>query len=126
MLSFGPIQVLLCEVARLISDFPFTKIICVYRRPSCDLTNSLSFLKAFETDSVPLKSDFPIIVMIDFNFTKIDWATQLPSLNHTTIDYRLILASQHAHFTQPVSIPSHINNFKDLVFTSKENKLTNI
>ena len=32
-LSFGPIQVLLCEVVRLNSDFRFAKIICVYRPP---------------------------------------------------------------------------------------------
>ena len=42
-LSFGPIQVLLCEVARLISDFPFAKIICAYRPPSCDLKLALNF-----------------------------------------------------------------------------------
>ena len=64
--------------------------------------------------------------MGDFNLTKIDWATQRPTLNHTTADYRLILASQRAHLTQLVSIPTHINNFTDLVFTSKEKILTNV
>ena len=64
--------------------------------------------------------------MGDFNFTKIDWATQRPTLNHTTVDYRLILASQRAYLMQLLSIPTHINNFTDLVFTSKENILTNI
>ena len=64
--------------------------------------------------------------MGDFNLTKIDWTTLRPNLNHTTADYRLILASQRAHLTQLVFIPTHINNFTDLVFTSKENILTNV
>ena len=64
--------------------------------------------------------------MGDFNFTKIDWATQRPTLNHTTADYRLVLASQRAHLTQLVSIPTHLNNFMDFVFTSKENIVTNV
>ena len=64
--------------------------------------------------------------MGDFNFTKIDWATQRLTLNHATADYHLILASQRAHLTQLVSIPTHINNFTDLVFASKENKLTSV
>ena len=81
-LSFGPIQVLLCEVTRQISDFSFAKIIRVYRSPTCDLTSSLSFLKALEIDITPLKSHSPIIVMGGFNLTKIDWATRQPTLNH--------------------------------------------
>ena len=125
-LSFGPIQVLLCEVARLISDFPFAKIICVYRPPNCNLTSSLSFLKALEIDIAPLKSDSPIIVMGNFNLTKIDWAIQRPILNRTFADYRLIPAFQCVHLMQLVSIPTHINNFTDLVFTPKENILTNV
>ena len=125
-LLFSPIQVLLCEVARLISDFPFAKIIYVYRPPSYDLTSSLSFLKALETDIAPLKLDFPIVVMGDFNFTKIDWATQRPTLNYITADYRLVLASQRAYLTQLVFIPTHINNFTGLVFVSKENTVTNV
>ena len=125
-MSFGLIQVLLCEVARLISDFLFAKVFCVYRPPSCDLTSSLSFLKALETDIAPLKSDSPFIVIGNFNLTKIDWATQRSTLNHTTAGYRLILASQRAHLTQQVSIPTHIKNFKDLVFKSKENIITNV
>ena len=64
--------------------------------------------------------------MGDFNSTKIDWATQRPTLNHTTANYRLILASQRAHLTQLVSIPTNINNFTDLVFISKENILNNV
>ena len=71
-LSFGPIQVLPCEIARLISYFPFAQIICVHRPPNCDLTSSLSFLKAIEIDIAPLKSDSPIIAMGDFNLIKID------------------------------------------------------
>ena len=125
-MSFSPIQVLLREVARLISDFPIAKIIRVYHLPSCDLTSSLSFLKALEIDIAPLKSDSPIIVMGNFNLSKIDWAAQRPTLNHTTVDYRLILASQRVHLTQLVSIPTFVNNFMDLVFTYKENILTNV
>ena len=125
-LSFGPLQVLLRKVARLISDFPFAKIICVYRPSTCDLTSSLSFLKALETDIAPLKSESPIIVMGDFNLPTIDWATQRPTLNHTTAGYCLILASKRAHLTQLVSIPTHKNNFTDLVFISKENVLINV
>ena len=64
--------------------------------------------------------------MGDFNLTKIDWATQKRTLNHITADYRLILVSQRAHLTQLVSISTHINNFTDLVFTSKENIITNV
>ena len=90
------------------------------------MTSSLSFLKALETDIAPLKSDFPIIVIGDFNFTKIDWATQGLTLNHTTANYRLVLASQCAHLTQLVSILTHINNFTDLVFAFKENIVTNV
>ena len=88
----------------------------MYRPPSCDLTSSLSFLKALETDIAPLKSYFLMIVIGDLNLTKIDWATQRPTLNHTTADYRLILASQRAHLTQLVSIPTHTKQFYGLSF----------
>ena len=64
--------------------------------------------------------------MGNFNLTKIDWATQRPTLNHITADYHFILTSQHSHLTLLVSIPRHIYNFTDISFTSKENMVTNV
>ena len=102
-MSFGPIQVLLYDVDRLISNFPNAKILCVYCPLDSELTNSQSFLKALETNIAPLKLDSPLLAMGAFNLTKIDCSIQRPTVNHPTADYRLILASQRFHLTQLVS-----------------------
>ena len=97
----------------------------VYRPPSCDMASTLSFLTALETVFAPLKADFPVLVMGDFNLTKIDWNAKCTIVNHTNADRQLLLTSQRTRLLQQVSSPTHHTNLTDLVFISKYNVITN-
>ena len=123
---FGNIQVLSCDIENFFCNCPIARFSCVYRPPNSQLQYSLSFLKALETKIAPLKANFPVIVMGDFNLTKIDWVTHRPTLNHTTADAQLILTSQRIHLIQKVLSPSRHNNITDLLFVSDNNLLTNV
>ena len=125
-LTFGSIQVLLCDVACIIHNFALTRFVCVYRPPNTDLVSSISFFSALETDLTPLKANFPIILMGDFNLTKIDWVNLRPTLNHTAADTRLLLTSQRTHLLQKVHFPSRHTNYTDLIFISHDNLITNV
>ena len=98
---------------------------CVYRPPSCDMASTLSFLTALETVNAPLKADFPVLVMGDFNRTKIDWNAKFSIINHTNAGSQLLLTSQRTHLLQQVLSPIHHSNLTDLVFISKYNVITN-
>ena len=123
-LSFGPIQVLLCDVANIIDAFALTRFLCIYRPPSYDMASALSFLTALETVIAPLKAHFPVLVMGAFNLTKIDWNAKYIMINHINADRQLFLTSQRTHLLQQVSFPTHHTNLTDLVFTSKYNVIT--
>ena len=124
--SFGPIQVLICDIKCILSDYDLARFICVYCPPNCDLNSSLSFFKALESNIAPLKSPFPIVIMGDFNLTKIDWYSMRPTLNHTNADRQLILTSQRSHLIQTVLLPTHHTNITDLLFISIDNIITTV
>ena len=89
------------------------------------MASILSFLTALETVIAPLKADFPVVVMGDFNLTKIDWNAKCTIINHTNADRQLLLTSQRTHLLQQVSSPTHHTNLTDLVFIAKYNVITN-
>ena len=64
--------------------------------------------------------------MGDFDLTIIDWTSQLPILNHSTIDSEFILACQRTQLTQHVSSPTRHNNFTDLLFSSQNDLVSNV
>ena len=123
--SFGPIQVLLCDVAHIIDTFALTRFVCVYHLPSCDMASALSFLTALETVIAPLKANFPVLVMGNFILTKIDRNAKCTIINHTYADRQLLSTSQRTHLLQQVSSPTHYANLTDLVFISKYKVITN-
>ena len=123
---FGPIQVLFCDILSLLTGFEMYRIVCVYRPTNYEKFRSLSFLNALESAIAPLKSAFPIIVVGDFNLTKINWPTLSPTLNHTNSDSQLIISSQRSHLLQKVLSPTHHINITDLLFISIDNILTNV
>ncbi len=124
--AFGPIQVLLCDVKSLFSYSKNSRVICIYRPPNCDLIHSQSFFKFLISNLTPLKSDFPVLLMGDFNLTKIDWSSQAPILNHSTADSLLIRTCQKCHLFQKVFSPTHLNNITDLFFESIDNLTSNV
>ena len=89
------------------------------------MASTLSFLIALETVIAPLKADFPVLVMGDFNLTTIDWNAKYTIINHTNADRQLFLTSQRTHLLQQVSSPTHHTNLIDLVLISKYNVITN-
>ena len=103
-----------------------TRIICVYRPPNFELAYSLSFFSALVSVIASLKTNSPILLMGDFNLTKIYWTSQLPTLNHSTVDSELILSCQRTQLTQHVSFPTRLNNFTDLLFSSQKDLVFNV
>ena len=85
------------QLAPIVVGIALTRFVCVYRPPSCDMASTLSFLTALETVIAPLKADFPVLVMGDFNLTKIDWNAKCTIINHTNADRQLLLTSQSTH-----------------------------
>ena len=75
-------------------NFTSTRIICVYHPPNCELAYSLFFFAALESVIAPFKTNLPILLMGDFNLTKIDWTSQLPVLNHSAADSEFTLSCQ--------------------------------
>ena len=67
----------------------------------------------------PLKTNLAILLMGDFNLTKIYWTYLLPILNHSTANSKFILSCQHTQLTQHVSPPTRHNNFTDFLFSSQ-------
>ena len=102
---FGSIQVLQSDVACIVHNFAMTRFVCVYRPPNTNLASSISVFSALETDLTPFKANFPIILIVDFNLTKIDCVNLRPILNHTAADTRLLLTSQSTHLLPKNSIP---------------------
>ncbi len=123
--SFGPIQVLYADVDGAISVSHVARFVCVYRPPNSDMASSLLFLKAMESQIAPFNCDKPVIVMGDFNLTKIDWSVPCTVLNHTTADAKLLLFSQRSGFKQIVTLPTHDNNLTDLIFISHDSLILN-
>ena len=124
-LSFGSIQAIYCDVECMFYDFTSTRIICVYRPPNCELAYSFSFFSTLESVIAPFKTNLPIFLMEDLNLTKIDWTSQLSTLNHSTADSEFILSCQRTQLTQHVSYPTRHNNFTDL-FSSQNDLVTNV
>ncbi|KAF8367270.1 hypothetical protein PRIPAC_85099 [Pristionchus pacificus] len=96
------------------NDLPFRKIriITVYRSPSSPAQSLSSFI-AYLTHL--LSSDFPCIILGDFNLPHINWlGLSSPSQNDLP-DF----VSDH-HFSQFVPFPTRFNNFLDLVFCDRD------
>jgi exonuclease III len=125
-LTFGSIQVLYADIECELSVNNVVRFVCVYRPPNSDMTSSLSFLKALESNIAPFNCNKPVIVMGDFNLTKIDWSVPCPTVNHTTADVKLILFSQRSGFKQVVTLPTHDHNITDLVFVSHDNLIVSV
>ena len=123
-LSFGPIQAIYCDVECMFYNFTSTRIICVYRPPNWELAYSLFFFSALESVIAPFKTNSPILLMGDFNLTKLDWTSQLPILNHFTADSKFILSCQRTQLTQLVSSHTRHNYFTDLLFSSQNDLVT--
>ena len=98
--TFGPIQVLYADIECALSVNNVVRFICVYRPPNSDMMSTLSLLEALETHFAPYTCDKPVVVMGDFNLTKIDWSVPCPTPNHTTADVELLLSSQRSGFKQ--------------------------
>ena len=125
-LSFDPIQAIYCDVECMFYNFASTRIICVYHLPNCEQAYSLSFFPVLESVIAPYKTNLPILLIGDFNLTKIDWTSQLPILNHSTADSEFILSYQHTQPTQHVSSPTCHNNFTNFLFSSQNDLITNV
>ena len=123
---FGSIQVLLCDVACIIYSFALTRFVCVYRPPNSNLASSISLFSVLETYLTPLRANFPIIFMRDFDLTKIDRVNLCPTLNHTTAGTHLLLTSQRTHLLQKVQSPFRHTNYTDLIFISHDNLIKNL
>jgi endonuclease/exonuclease/phosphatase family metal-dependent hydrolase len=90
------------------------------------MLSSLSFLEALESCIAPYSCDKPVIIMGDFNLTKVDWSVPCPISNHTTADVELLLFSQRAGFKQIVDVPTHDHNITDLVFVPRDSLLLSV
>jgi hypothetical protein len=122
--SYGNIQVLYCDVACTLPISNAVRFVCVYRPPNSDIDCSISFLNYLETVISPINSTKPIVIMGDFNLTKIDWSVPRLLPNHTSADEKLLLFSQRAGLKQCVEHATHDNNFTDLVFLSHADLLS--
>ncbi|KAF8355498.1 hypothetical protein PRIPAC_97121 [Pristionchus pacificus] len=96
------------------NDLPFRKIriITVYRSPSSPAQSLSSFI-AYLTHL--LSSDFPCIILGDFNLPHIDWLGLSSPSQNDLLDF----VSDH-HFSQFVPFPTRFNNFLDLVFCDRD------
>ncbi len=82
---------LYADVACVLSAYNVVRFVCNYRPPNSDMTSSLSFLITLESQIAPYNCDKPVIIMGDFNLTKIDWSVPCPMVNHTTADVNQIV-----------------------------------
>ncbi|KAF8382611.1 hypothetical protein PRIPAC_71753 [Pristionchus pacificus] len=96
------------------NDLPFRKIriITVYRSPSSPAQSLSSFI-AYLTHL--LSSDFPCIILGDFNLPHIDWLGLSSPSQNDLLDF----VSDH-HFSLFVPFPTRFNNFLDLVFCDRD------
>ena len=119
--AFGAIQVLCCDVEYLSPGSKVVRFVCVYRPPNTDMTSSLNFLRALQSEIATYNCNKLTIIMGDFNLTKIDWSVPCTLTNHTTADAKLLLFAQRCGFKQVVNEPTHDSNFTDLLFVSRDN-----
>ena len=124
--AFGAIQVLCINVEYLVTDTIVVRFVYVYTPLNTNMASSLQFLKALASDIVPINSDKLIVIMGDFNLTKIDWSIPRTVINHTTADVKLLLFAQRGGFKQFVSDPMYDKNFTDLLFISQSNSITDV
>uniref|UniRef100_A0A8R1UY59 Endo/exonuclease/phosphatase domain-containing protein n=1 Tax=Pristionchus pacificus TaxID=54126 RepID=A0A8R1UY59_PRIPA len=96
------------------NDLPFRKIriITVYRSPSSPAQSLSSFISYL---THLLSSDFPCIILGDFNLPHIDWLGLSSPSQNDLLDF----VSDH-HFSQFVPFPTRFNNFLDLVFCDRD------
>ena len=76
------------------------RFVCIYRPPSSDIVNRISFINALENQIIVKINNRPICLMGDFNIIKIDWSIFCTFLDHTSVDTKLLLFSHRACSSQ--------------------------
>ena len=125
-MSFGPFQVLYCDIECHIPVGNILRVVCIYRPPNSDVDSTLLMLNSLENDTVPLRSNIPTVIMGDFNLTKLNWDVPCTNLNCTRANTGLLHMAQRTHLIQVVTESTHNDNITDLLFISSSDLVSNV